>query len=77
MTRSITGRGAWNAANAKLANKPFDDLFAVKETTSAARIQKLTAETERIAAQVEAELNENYVYRVVVLAIPPKVEVKK
>lgn len=26
MTR-ITGRGAWNAANARLANKPFDDLF--------------------------------------------------
>lgn len=28
MTRSITGRGAWNAANARQANKPFDDLFA-------------------------------------------------
>jgi len=28
MTR-ITGRGAWNAANARRANKPFDDLFTV------------------------------------------------
>ncbi len=28
MSDRISGRGAWNAANARLANKPFDDLFA-------------------------------------------------
>lgn len=27
MTRRISGRGAWNAANARRANAPFDDLF--------------------------------------------------
>lgn len=31
--RRITGRGAWNAANARLANKPFDDLFAPAAVT--------------------------------------------
>lgn len=57
--KSITGRGAWNAANARLANKPFDDLFTktpdIQLSDAIETARKQAERAERIAAEVAAK----------------------